>query len=254
MNTDPPATEARAWTEAGVDPADVEDFIELGLTPAEAATYATKGVRPYQITRTDSGYAVELEPWQEDPVDQLPKVIEPGRISLSLWAEPLWGDDYLESDVVMTWDGGHTVDWSVVSGSGLGMASSVSFHGIAGWPNGKDVHLSCYSGDVGVRGAATLIGAAPTSSGATATNDPQSWVNLAQKLVWLADEFDDSNREDCEYAAEYHRPADDWWGEFDDLFLQFLESADPDGSLPSFDSWLADALETGTYQPGDGTS
>lgn len=254
MSTDPPVTDAHAWTQAGVDPADIEDFIELGLTPAEAAPYAKKGVRPYQITRTDTGYAVELERWQEDPVDQLPKVIEPGRIGLSLWEEPSWGDEPLESDVVMTWDGEHTIDWSVVSGSGLGMASSVSFCGIAGWPNGKDVHLSYYSGDFGVRGAATLIGAAPTSGGANVTNDPQRWVDLAQKLVWLAGEFDDSSGESSDYAAEYYRPADEWWGEFDDLFHLFLGSASPDGSLPSFDSWLDDALESGTYQPGDGTS
>ncbi len=224
MSTDPPVTDAHAhaWTQAGVDPADIEDFIELGLTPAEAAPYAQKGVRPYQITRTDTGYAVELELWQEDPVDQLSKVIEPGRIGLSLWEEPSWGDEPLESDVVMTWDGEHTIDWSVVSGSGLGMASSVSFCGIAGWPNGQDVHLSYYSGDVGVRGAATLIGAAPTSGGANVTNDPQRWVDLAQKLVWLAGEFDDSSGESSDYAAEYYRPADEWWGEFDDLFHLFL--------------------------------
>lgn len=254
MNTDPTVAAARAWTEAGVDRADVEDFIELGLTPAEAAPYAKKGVRPYQITRTDTGYAVELEPWQEDPVDQLPTVIEPGRIGLTVWAENPWGDEPLENEVVMTWDGGHMIDWSVVSGSGLGMASSVSFRGIAGWPDGKDVHLSYGSGDVGVRGAATLRGAAPTSGGGASVNEPESCVKLAEELVSLVGEFADSAGEGNEYAAEYHRPADEWWGEFDDLFRLFLGSGGPDGSLPSFDNWLDDALESGTYQPGDGTS
>jgi hypothetical protein len=241
--------EALDWAKAGVDASDVDDFIELGLTPSEAAPYAEDGIRPYQITRTDTGYEVELEPWQEDPVDQLPKVVEPGRFGLSVWSHPSWSDEPLENEVSIGWDGKHTIEWSVVSGSGLGMISSVSFSGIASWPNGKDVLLNYRCGDYGIQGVDELKGAAPNADGTKSADDPHEWVGLAQQLVWLARGFDDSGGDSAnEYADEYYRPADHEWYEFDDMFRIFLDSAGDGGALPHFDDWLEAALEAGTYR------
>jgi hypothetical protein len=243
---------ARQWIDAGIDPDDALEYIGKGVPLTEATALARRRVSPDQITRTDTGYEVELEPWQEDPVNQLSKVIEPGRFGLRLWVTPPWGDDPLENEVSLGWDGKHTLGWSVVSGAGLGMTSSVSFYGIAGWPNSRDVQLSYYCDDLGfgdgIRGTAQLMNAAPTEGDPDGATEPQRWVRFANALVGLTDELSDSVGGSYDYDDGYYHPADDEWVDFDDVFRSYLSSAGDDGALPDFGDWFTAALAAGIYQ------
>ena len=53
---------------------------------------------------------VNEDPWDEDPVDQLPSVVEPGRINLTLWTSALGGDPQAY-DISFNWDGDDTAEW-----------------------------------------------------------------------------------------------------------------------------------------------
>ncbi|OBF38954.1 hypothetical protein A5719_17645 [Mycolicibacterium peregrinum] len=242
-----PLAVARQWAMTEIDADDAVEYIEKTVPLDVATEFHERGIELWQITRTDTAYEVELEPWQKDPVDQLPEVIERGRFGLSLWSATPWDDSHIENEVALQWDGQTTVEWSVLSGSGLSMMSEVSFSGIAGWPDGKNVLVS-YSGDGGL-GFQRLAGAAPTGGGPGGARDPQHWVEFANSLVGLTDELSNSGIEsNDEFAYEYRRTADDEWFEFDDLFRVYLASAGSDGDLPGFDDWISDALKDGTYE------
>ncbi|MDX1878946.1 hypothetical protein SBE55_14095 [Mycolicibacterium sp. 141076] len=239
--------EACDWAQAGVDVDDVDDFTELGLGPSEAVVYAKDGIRPHQITRTETGYDVELEPWQEDPLDQLPKVIEPGDINLRLWSSTQYDDEPVECAVWLHWGGTHTIEWSVVSGIGMSMMSEVSFSGIAGWPDGKNVEL-CYTRDCNERGVDWLAGAAPTAQDPNGSKDPRQWLALASSLVDLTDGLLDSGVESIdEYTSDYHDPANRESLNFNEMFAKFLTTAGAEGKRPEFYDWLTAALEKGAY-------
>ena len=243
---DIPLDRAFDWAKAGVDASDVDDFIEIGISPSELATYGIDGLRPYQVTRTETGYQVELERWQKDPADQLPQVIEPGRINLSLWSPSPHHDEPLECAVSLNWDGNHTVDWYVVTGMGMSMMSEVSFAGVAGWPDGTNIELN-YTRDSSERGIDRLSGVAPTAGNPDGAKDPRRWVQLARSLVDLTEGLLESGIEsDDELTNEYYDPASDEWMEFDELFRTYLTSVVPDAPT-DFKDWLTDALEEGTY-------
>jgi hypothetical protein len=243
---DIPLDRAFDWAKAGVDASDVDDFIEIGISPSELATYGIDGIRPYQVTRIETDYRVELEPWQKDPVDQLPQVIEPGNINLSLWSPSPWHDEPLECAVSIDWDGKHTVEWSVVSGMGMSMNSEVSFSGIASWPDGENVEVT-YTRDYSERGIDRLSSVAPTAGNPDGAKDPQRWVQLASSLVDLMEGLLESGIEaDDELTNEYYDPASDEWMEFDELFRIYLTRVVP-GAPTDFKDWLTDALEEGTY-------
>ena len=243
---DIPLDRAFEWAKAGIAPSDVDDFIEIGISPSELATYGIDGLRPYQVTRTETGYQVELEPWQKDPTDQLPQVIEPGRINLRLWSPSPYHDEPLECAVSLHWDGNYMVDWYVVTGMGMSMMSEVSFGGVAGWPDGTNIELN-YTRDSGERGIDRLSSVAPTAGNPDGAKDPRRWVQLARSLVDLTEGLFESGIEsDDELANEYYDPANDEWMEFDELFRTYLTSVVP-GASTDFKDWLTDALEEGTY-------
>lgn len=85
---------ARQWTNAGIEADDAVVYIQKTVPLDLATNLRGRGIKLWQINRTDTGYEVDLEPWQNDPLEQLPEVIEPGRIALSVWS-------------VTRWDGGH---------------------------------------------------------------------------------------------------------------------------------------------------
>ena len=93
INAGVPLDIARQWTDAGIEPDDAIDYIDKTVPLVQATEFAESGIEPHQITRTDTGYEVELEPWQEDPVDQLPALIEPGRFGMSLWSFAPWNGE-----------------------------------------------------------------------------------------------------------------------------------------------------------------
>lgn len=243
-----PLVVARQWADAGIDPDNAVDYIEKTVPLDQATDFDKRGIEPRQITRTDTGYEVELEPWQEDTIKQLPEVIEPGRFGLSLWSFVPWNGEYLANDVSFDWNGKHTAEWSVVSGAGLSVMSDVSFSGVASWPDGKDL-LVAYSGDDGNRGFERLVGAAPNATSPDGAKDPQRWVELGYSLDGLIDQLLESGIDPSdEFAGEYRRCADDEWFDFDDMFRMYVASADTNGTLPDFDDWLVAALERGEFE------
>jgi len=243
-----PLAVAQKWTDLGFEPDDAVEYIIKNVPCDEAADLREREIELWQITRTDTGYEVELEPWQKDPVEQLPKSIEAGSFGLSLWSSVPWDDEHLEHEVSFTWDGQTTVEWSVLSGAGLSVMSEVSFSGLASWPDGKHVIVAYTSGDGG-QGYGELGNAAPTVGDPNGTKDPQQWVQLATSLVGLTEELLESGIEPYdEFAYEYRRCADDQWFEFNDMFRLYLANAGIDGTLPDFSEWLKAALAGGTYE------
>lgn len=243
-----PIAVARQWADAGIAPDDAFDYLEKGVPAADIGDLQERGIETWQIARNDSGYEVELQPWQEDPITQLPQQVTPGRVRLSLWSAVPWDGTHIESEVSLEWDGGHTVEWSVLSGSGLSVMSELAFSGLAGWPDGRDLLVS-YSGDTGEYGFSRLTGDALAADSPGETGNPEEWVKLAMSLVGLADQLANSGIEPREeFAAEYQGHADDEWFEFDDVFRHYLASANTNGILPDFDDWLGQALDAGTYR------
>lgn len=243
-----PLVVARQWTDAGIDPDDAVDFIGKAVPPDHATDFHKRGIEPWQVTRTDIGFEVELEPWQRDPLEQLAAVIEPGRFGLSIWSVTPWDGEHLENEVSLEWDGRHVVEWSVLSGSGLSMMSEVSFSGVAGWPDDKDL-LVTYSGDDGRRGFHRLGGAAPTANDPGGASDPRQWSGFANSLIGLTEELLNSGIEECDELADwYRRTGDDEWNEFDELFRLYLAKSDEEGALPDFDVWISGAVDDGIYE------
>lgn len=241
-----PLAVARQWIDAGIGPDDAVDFIGKAVPPDHATDFSERGIEPWQVTRTDTGFEVELPPWQRDPLEQLPAVIKAGRFGLSIWSVTPWDGEYLEHEVSVQWDGRHVVEWSVLSGSGLSMMSEVSFRGVAGWPDGKDL-LVTYSGDDG-RGFQRLRDAVPTADGSDGPSARRWWLGLANSIVGLTEELLNSGIEDSdEFADWYRRTGDDEWIEFDELFRLYLDKSGADRTLPDFDDWIAEALEDGTF-------
>lgn len=245
-----PLAEARRWSAAGIDACDVADYVEKTVPLDEAVELEERGIELWQITRTDSGYEVELEPWQRDPLEHLPKVIAPGRFGLSVWSVTPWDGEHLENEVSLDWGGQSTVEWSVLSGSGLSVMSEVSFRGIAGWPDGRNLEVT-YSGDDGNKGYQWLPGAAPCTDGRTVTS-PEGWLAFATTLVGMTEELLDSGIEPQEQLTDYYlRCEDEEPFEFDDMFRLYLTESASNKTLPDFGEWMSQLLEQGVYQIHD---
>ena len=194
---------------------------------------------------------MNVDAWQEDPVDQLPAVIEPGSIKFTLWTAALGGDP-VAHDVSFKWDGQHTAEWfqdiSTVNDD-LSPASSSPVWGIASWPAGDDVLLTYSWSDLGMQGYDRLPGAAPTSDDPQGTKDPRQWIRFGEALlgfVLLDLGAGRDTPEEC--SAEYYDPARDTPMDFHDVFRAYLGSADGNGVLPDFNDWLRDAVAAGTYE------
>lgn len=188
---------------------------------------------------------VNEDPWDEDPVDQLPSVVEPGRINLTLWTSALGGDPQAY-DISFNWDGDDTAEWfediSPETGA-LSPASSSPVWGVVSWPDGNDVVLTYTWGDFGMRGYRRLAGMAPSAG------DPQRWVNLGEALVELVLlDIGSGMDEDDSLAPAYCDPAEDEVIELDDLFRAFLGEVGTTKPCPDFDSWLDDKLTAGAYE------
>lgn len=245
-----PVALAREFADAGMDADDAVDLLGKGVPQDQVLGLHARGIQTWQVTGTDSGFDVELEPWQEDPLHQLPEVVTPGRLHVSLWSTNSWDGSRIENEVFLNWDGEHTVEWSVLSGSGMSMMSEVSINGLAGWPDGKDALIS-YTGEFGDHGFSRLAGAAPVPHNAEGASAPQAWLEFATALVGLAEELMDSGIEARdELAPEYRRCDDDEWFEFNDMFRIYLDSALSEAGISDFDDWIRVALEDGTYETG----
>ncbi|MGB0972727.1 MAG: hypothetical protein ACPGVG_17485 [Mycobacterium sp.] len=188
-------------------------------------------------------------PWDDDPADQLPTAIEPGRIGLTLWTSALGGDPQA-NDISFEWDGRHTADWlqdiSPDAGA-LSPASSSPVRGVVSWPDGNDVLLTYTWSDFGTHGYRRLGGMAPTSG------LPQHWVRLGEALVDLVLlDLGSCSDEDESLAPAYYDTAEEDVIELDDLFRTFLDDVGATKPSPDFDEWLVDKLDSGAYKIADG--
>lgn len=146
---------AKEWlAQTGYSVEDILEFIKKDVSLAKAVDFDKREIQPHQVTRTGSGLELDLDPWQEDPADQLPSEITPGQFTITLWTTALGGDP-VAHDVSFTWDGSQTADWyEDISWQNdeLSVMSSSPVSGVLAWPNGTDVLLTFRWGDLGLEG------------------------------------------------------------------------------------------------------
>lgn len=189
MGAHVPLDEARRWIESAdhLTADDMVHYISLGVTLSEAKELERRGISPDQVTRDEAGLQFDLDPWQEDPADQLPDFITSGHFGMVLWSTAA-GGDYVPYDISFTWDGEHAADWyqdiSIVAD--LSMASSSPIRGTADWADGCDVWLTYQWHEMGYEGGDVLRGMAPNSADPAGVRDPQSWIRLGHALIdWV---------------------------------------------------------------------
>ncbi len=185
------------------------------------------------------------DPRDDDPVDQLSSVIEPGRIGFTLWTSALGGDPQAY-DISFEWDGRHTGDWfeDISPDTGeLSPASSSPVWGVVSWPDGNDVLLTYTWSDFGTRGYRRLGSMAPNAG------DPQQWVRLGEALVDLVLlDLGSGMDEDESLAPAYYDPVVNDAIGLDDVFRTFLDDVGATKPSPDFDEWLTDKLDSGAYE------
>ena len=183
-----PRTEWLSWQQQGVDPDDADDFRNRGISPESAHEWVMTGLPSGCIMRCiDMDYSRAEAVERYHPLNQLPDVIEPGQISLTLWP----GNTAYE--VTFTWDGGREAQWShdiSDANADLSPMSSAPVFGTATWLNGRDLETTYSSGDFGIDGEDVIEGAAPTAGAEDpdqVMRDPQRWVDFAEMIhgyVW----------------------------------------------------------------------
>lgn len=178
-----PREEWLSWQQQGVEPLAAEGFRDRGISPETAHAWALTGLPSTCIMQSvdlgdTPGEALE----RFDPLTQLPNVIKPGYIGLTLWP----GNTAYE--VTFRWDGGREAKWShdiSDANAGLSPMSSAPVFGTATWLNGRDLVTTYSSGDFGIDGEDVIEGAAPTAGAEDADRvmrDPQRWVDFAQMI------------------------------------------------------------------------
>jgi hypothetical protein len=252
-------TAAQEWAQTGLPAPTAMGFHDKGVSPAEAAEFDRRGIEPDQITRTDDGLEFDLEQWQEDPLDQLPSVIEPGHISFTLWSSAL-GGERVAYDVSFTWDGERAAEWyediSMVNDD-LSPASSSPVWGVAGWPDGRDVELTYQWSDLGMLGHDRLPGVAPTKDDPESNagaKDPRRWVDFGTAIVEFAlTDIGSGGGDRGEWSAEYYDSVLDTVIDFHDVFRRYLlEAATSHEGRSEFDEWFVAAARAGKYEEVDG--
>lgn len=233
--------DAREWTGSGFDAAAALDFIDFGVTPGQAARYREDGIEIEQLTHTDSGIEVTLEPWQEDPLEQVPRVIEAGHFGFTIWSDVL-GGDMTAYDIRFHWDGRHVAEWyeDISLANDLSFASSSPSQGVIAWPNAEDVELTFNWHGLGLQGHHRISGRAP--KGESGARNPKYWLELAETLLTfvLIDLGSGARRDRVRYLDD-----DESELELDDLFRTFLDNADAGGT--GFESWLQGQVTAGVY-------
>lgn len=127
-------------------------------------------------------------PWNRDPVEGMPAVIEPGRIRMVFWNRYFDGNP-VAYDFIFTWDGGRKADWYYdisMDNDGMSVMSSAPIRGTANWENGADVHITVQSSAFDLDEKVVLKGMAPQDG---AASEPRTWVDLGYAIAGEADGF-----------------------------------------------------------------
>ncbi len=125
-------------------------------------------------------------PWNRNPVEQMPTVIEPGRIGMRFWKSHYSGNQ-VAYDFIFTWGGGREAEWYYDIGMdnpGLSVMSSAPIRGTAKWKKGDDVKVNYSSVEFGLNDKTTLKGVAPMDD---ALHLPRTWVDLGQEIASFVD-------------------------------------------------------------------
>lgn len=124
----------------------------------------------------------------DDPVGQLPPVIEPGEFGLTLPGIGFDGEP-VRNSVWFTWGGGREVQWSQnisQDSDGMYQWASSPVRGTAAWHNGRDIEVTYNCTDFGgLDGDHLLTNAAPTRRDPSTDDgmrEPAQWVYLAERL------------------------------------------------------------------------
>lgn len=260
--------DAQVFMQARVSPDVARDAFAQGLTAQDAAEYLTKGasisealqfqqrgILPTQvIPGDDGGFTLDIDPWQVDPADDMPAVIEPGRIAVTVWSDALGGDP-TAYDVSFRWDGGHIAEWyeDISMMNDLSFASSSPTRGVLAWPNGRDVQLTFSWVELDLYGHDTLAGLAPTNTELSGKEiDPRQWIRLAKALVdFVLLDLGSRSSVDEDWAEGYFNTKTEVVLDLDDVFREYLDEVEGDNSVPDFRDWLAEGLRTGAYEVPD---
>jgi hypothetical protein len=248
ISADTTIAEARQWLAATeLSAKDIVDLIQKDVSLQQAIEFERRGIGSHQVSRTDAGLELDLDPWQEDPTEQLPKVIQPGRVDLTIWTTALGGDPEAH-DVHFTWDGAHTADWyeDISLVNGLSFASSSPAHGMLAWPDGENVELTYTWDEMGLEGHSRLAGMAPTSGGSA--GDPGQWVRLADAVIdFVLLTLGSGGGAD---AVEYLDAVGDRIVDVHELFRDYL-GARLLVSQADFGGWLETQIAAGSYKTCD---
>jgi hypothetical protein len=249
-----PLTVAREWIESDTELSvtDCVDFINKRVSLSEALEFERRGIGAQQVTRTDDGIELDLDPWQEDPADQLPSVVQAGAISFTLWTSALGGDP-VAHDLSFNWDGLYSARWSedISTINELSFASSSPVYGVVAWPDGHDVELTYTWSDLGMEGFDELTGVAPTSDHPkTGANDPRQWVRLGDALLdFVLLGLGSGGMSSEKIGSEYYDKVRGTSMDIHDMFVAYLAETTKSDVRPSFDQWLDIATNVaGAYE------
>lgn len=178
---------ARDWIATGIPVDDIMGYLHLGCTPSEASGFAQASVHPWMLRRTPNGLeefdpGPALDPWEEDPAEQLPEVINPGRIGMTLWANDPDGSPKAW-DVAFAWAGGRAAEWSQdisLAGGDLSPASSSPITGTIDWAGGRDIELTYQWSEGDSEGNGVVSVAAPADD---VLSERQTWIRLGFVVI-----------------------------------------------------------------------
>ncbi|MFI8775333.1 hypothetical protein ACIGKQ_24725 [Gordonia sp. NPDC062954] len=235
---------AAAWLgQTDMDADEIVDFIQKGVSLDQAVDFEGRGIGSHQVQRTDAGLKLDLDPWQEDPADQLPNTVEAGAVNLTLWMDA-WGGDPKAYDIDFIWDGDRTVEWyeDISLVNDLSPMSSSPTSGVLAWPDGENVVVTYTWSDLGLEGHDRLTGIAPTNGGAA--SDPAQWVRLGFAILrFVLNDLGDRYDED---TTEYLDTVGDCLVDIHDVFKVYLGT--DAASTGDFGRWLEGQVAAGRFE------
>lgn len=126
-------------------------------------------------------------PWNRDPAEGLPALIEPGTIKITFWKGDFDGPP-VAYVFIFTWGGGREAGWYYdisPENPGLSVMSSAPISGTAKWTEGDDVQVEYSSTEFDLNDETTPERLAPNDD---ELRNPRAWVKLGGMIAGLVDE------------------------------------------------------------------